>query len=141
MNTFLRGFAVGSLFSGLAMGAWAYLTNTPAFHLAAAVFFMLALLSWAFASNVHAPALLRSVDGDMPMPAHALQVELARLQLELTTTQSALQHLETRCTSLFAAIAHGDATHRAWLETAIKAHFAGEPLPKYQPSGAPPTSG
>jgi hypothetical protein len=31
--------------------------------------------------------------------------------------------------SLFAAIAHGDAEHRAWLQTAIAAHFAGESVP------------
>ncbi len=33
--------------------------------------------------------------------------------------------------NLFAAIAHGDETHRAWLEQAIKDHFAGRPV---QPS-------
>lgn len=31
--------------------------------------------------------------------------------------------------TLFEAIAHGDAAHRAWLRSAIAAHFAGQPVP------------
>ncbi len=33
-----------------------------------------------------------------------------------------------RVVSLFPAIAHGDAEHRAWLERAIEDHFAGRPV-------------
>ena len=34
-----------------------------------------------------------------------------------------------RVDTLFDAIKHGDADHREWLERAIAAHFAGEPVP------------
>jgi len=35
---------------------------------------------------------------------------------------------KSRVHTLFEAIAHGDDKHKAWLEKAIKQHFAGQPV-------------
>ena len=43
--------------------------------------------------------------------------------------EQALHAHIARCDSLFEAIQHGDAEHRAWLKEAIENHFAGKPVP------------
>ena len=51
---------------------------------------------------------------------------------------AALDHiflLERARDTLFDAIVHGDAEHKAWLKTAIDAHFAGEPVPPVAGAG------
>ena len=40
-----------------------------------------------------------------------------------------ITELNAKRDSLFDAIAHGDADHRAWLLEAINAHFGGKPVP------------
>lgn len=36
---------------------------------------------------------------------------------------------------IYEAIKHGDDAHRTWLKAALRAFFAGQPLPQYVPSG------
>lgn len=52
------------------------------------------------------------------------KAELDRLQAEIRASAT-----------LFDAIQHGDAEHRAWLKAAIAAHFAGQPVPPTAGSG------
>jgi hypothetical protein len=42
--------------------------------------------------------------------------------------QRVVRQVEERTETLFAALAHGDEIHRAWLKEAIEAHFAGKPV-------------
>ncbi len=47
---------------------------------------------------------------------------------DLWATQDELAKVRQRVKTLFAAIEHGDAAHRAWLKQAIEDHFAGRPV-------------
>lgn len=51
------------------------------------------------------------------------------LEKELAAANASLARVVEARDSLFAAIQHGDAEHRAWLKEAIDAHFAGKPVP------------
>lgn len=42
------------------------------------------------------------------------------------------EDFDAKVSSLFAAIAHGDEKHRAWLKQAIEDHFAGRPVQRPQ---------
>lgn len=64
----------------------------------------------------------------MPVSNEAFNATLDRSQKRLED----LTTLQIRVGTLFAAIAHGDDKHRAWLKQAIEDHFAGRPVQRPQ---------
>jgi len=59
----------------------------------------------------------------------------SRIIPALRRARGEIERLGALQNSLYDAIAHGDADHRAWLRAAIAAHFAGEPIPAIRGQG------
>lgn len=67
-------------------------------------------------------SLRASVD-ELAHTRHVLLVERDSLRAKLDTEESQYDDLRSRVGTLFVAIAHGDESHRRWLEKTIQDHF------------------
>lgn len=67
--------------------------------------------------------------------AHAQAKLMGEADTQIEELLAECTALKALSASLWQAIQHGDAEHRAWLNEAISAHFAGQPIPTPRGSG------